>query len=82
MAVSRWLYAAASILFFLGAQLYAQRKPWIVPAIAHCRRAGAMDDGQLFQFNYPLSVAIPSAVLFLAISVIFLAGKPPAGNSR
>src|SRR6202790_3411149 len=27
-ALDRWLYAVAAVFFFLGAQLYAQRKPW------------------------------------------------------
>src|SRR5579859_5762295 len=27
-ALDRWLYAVAALFFFLGAQLYAQRKPW------------------------------------------------------
>src|SRR5262249_56520627 len=28
-ALNRWLYGLAGLCFFLGAQLYAQRKPWI-----------------------------------------------------
>jgi diguanylate cyclase (GGDEF)-like protein/putative nucleotidyltransferase with HDIG domain len=71
IAVSRWLYAAASILFFLGAQLYAQRKPWIVPAIITAGILALWTAGNFFHL-VSVSVAIPSAVLFLAISIIFL----------
>ena len=30
-SLNDWLYALAALFFFLGAQLYAQHKPWIVP---------------------------------------------------
>src|SRR5271168_3932449 len=31
-SLNRWIYALAAIFFFLGAQMYAGRKPWFVPA--------------------------------------------------
>src|SRR5215475_1022487 len=27
-ALDRWLYSGAAVFFFLGAQLYSQRRPW------------------------------------------------------
>src|ERR1700747_870784 len=33
-ALNHWLYALSGVLFFLGAQLYAQRKPWKIPGLA------------------------------------------------
>jgi len=33
-ALNHWLFALSGVLFFLGAQLYAQRKPWNIPALA------------------------------------------------
>ena len=35
-ALDRWLYAVAALFFFLGAQLYAQRKPWKLVARSEC----------------------------------------------
>src|ERR1700675_534403 len=32
ISLDRWIYALAAIFFFLGAQMYAGRKPWYVPA--------------------------------------------------
>ena len=31
-ALNHWLFALSGVLFFLGAQLYSQRKPWTIPA--------------------------------------------------
>ena len=31
-ALTHWLYAISALLFFLGAQIYSQRKPWKIPA--------------------------------------------------
>ncbi|MEQ1472272.1 MAG: diguanylate cyclase, partial [Candidatus Acidiferrum sp.] len=71
IALGLWLYAAASILFFLGAQLYAQRKPWIIPAIITAAVLALWTAGNSLHL-ISVSVTIPSAVLFLAISIIFL----------
>lgn len=32
-ALNHWLFGAAGILFFLGAQIYAQRAIWVIPAV-------------------------------------------------
>jgi hypothetical protein len=40
-ALDRWLYAMAAVFFFLGAQLYAQRKPWKFGAGAAAAVLGA-----------------------------------------
>jgi diguanylate cyclase (GGDEF)-like protein/putative nucleotidyltransferase with HDIG domain len=71
VALSRWIYAVASIWFFLGAQLYAQRKPWITGAIATAVVLGLWTTGNAVHL-LPVPVAIPSAFLFLSISVLFL----------
>jgi diguanylate cyclase (GGDEF)-like protein/putative nucleotidyltransferase with HDIG domain len=68
--ISRWFYALASIWFFLGAQLYSQRKPWIKPAIAAAAVCGIWSAGNAFHF-IPVPVVIPSAFLFVAIAVVF-----------
>jgi diguanylate cyclase (GGDEF)-like protein/putative nucleotidyltransferase with HDIG domain len=71
MHLNRWLYAVASILFFLGAQLYSQHKPWIVPAIVTAGVLGLWTIGNAVHL-ISISMAIPSAVLFVAIAIIFL----------
>src|SRR2546428_3490605 len=32
-ALNHWLFALSGVLFFLGAQLYSQRKPWTIPGL-------------------------------------------------
>jgi len=69
-ALDQWLYAIAGLFFFLGAQLYAQRLVWNVPVAA----AGGVlilwgAANSLDWFSLPLLV--PSAVIFLAVAVIF-----------
>src|ERR1700722_1232579 len=70
IALGRWIYALASISFFAGAQLYAQQKPWIVPA---CIAAGALGLWAIGNSLHlvSVSVVIPSACLFLGVAVIF-----------
>src|ERR1700719_2422935 len=70
VSISRWLYALVPILFFIGAQLYAHRTPWIMPA---CITAGVLalwTIGNSLHF-VPISVVVPSACLFLAVAIIF-----------
>src|SRR5881628_118706 len=35
-ALNHWLFALSGVLFFLGAQLYSQRKSWKFPALVVC----------------------------------------------
>src|SRR5437773_10369161 len=35
-ALNHWLFALSGVLFFLGAQLYSQRKAWKFPALIVC----------------------------------------------
>jgi diguanylate cyclase (GGDEF)-like protein/putative nucleotidyltransferase with HDIG domain len=69
-AISRWLYAVASLCFFLGAQLYAQRKPWIRPAIVAGGALALWTAGNATH-TILVSVVIPSAILFVAIAIVF-----------
>jgi len=69
-ALDQLLYAAAGIFFFLGAQLYAGRQLWTIPAAAAggvlVFWAGAVSLGW---FNFPL--ILPAAAIFLAVAYIF-----------
>jgi diguanylate cyclase (GGDEF)-like protein/putative nucleotidyltransferase with HDIG domain len=69
-SISRWLHSLASICFFLGAQTYAQRKPWIRPAIVTAAALGVWIVGNATHM-IQASVVIPSTVLFVAIAVVF-----------
>src|ERR1700722_16071822 len=70
ISISIWIYALASIAFFIGAQLYAQRKPWIVPAGITAGVLGLWTVGNYLNY-VPVPVVIPSACLFLAVAIIF-----------
>src|SRR5580700_10048816 len=69
-AIDQFLYAAAGIFFFLGAQLYAQRPLWSIPAAGAggflVFWAGANSLGWI---NIPL--ILPAAAIFLAVTYIF-----------
>jgi diguanylate cyclase (GGDEF)-like protein/putative nucleotidyltransferase with HDIG domain len=70
ISISIWIYALASIAFFIGAQLYAQRKPWIVPAGITAGVLGLWTVGNYLNY-VPVPVVVPSACLFLAVAIIF-----------
>ncbi len=69
-AVSRWIYAVASLCFFLGAQLYSQRKPWFTAAIITAAVLGMWAAANAFNL-ISVPVVIPSAALFIAVAIIF-----------
>jgi GAF domain-containing protein len=70
-ALNRWLFAAAGLFFFLGAQIYAQRKPWIVPCgITAAALAGAALASALWPRGSAL-ILVPSALLFGGVAVVF-----------
>ena len=70
ISLTRWIYALVSIWFFLGAQLYAQRKPWILAAGISAAVLGLWTIGNALHF-FSISAVIPSACLFLAVAFIF-----------
>jgi hypothetical protein len=70
ISFSRWLYALVPILFFLGAQLYAGRKPWIVPAGIAAAVLGLWSIANSLHY-LPISVVVPSSCIFVAVAIIF-----------
>jgi diguanylate cyclase (GGDEF)-like protein/putative nucleotidyltransferase with HDIG domain len=69
-ALDQWLYAAAGLCFFLGTQLYGQRKVWSVPA--------AIVGGALILWAAALalswvymSLILPASVIFLGVAALF-----------
>ena len=69
-AVDQLLYAAAGLFFFLGAQLYAQRELWRIPAaIAGGVLVVWAGANSLKLFFIP--PILPAAAIFLAVAYVF-----------
>jgi diguanylate cyclase (GGDEF)-like protein/putative nucleotidyltransferase with HDIG domain len=69
-ALDRWLYAVAALFFFLGAQLYAQRKPWKFAAGGTAVVMGAWAVANALHL-FSVTAVVPGALLFGAVAVIF-----------
>jgi diguanylate cyclase (GGDEF)-like protein/putative nucleotidyltransferase with HDIG domain len=69
-ALDNWLFGVAGIFFFLGTQLYAQRKLWITPALTVAAVLALWAAANAINI-IPYSAFIPGAVLLLASAVIF-----------
>src|ERR1700719_4426145 len=69
-ALNHWLFALSGVLFFLGAQLYSQRKAWKIPGVA-----GGVLFGLWAAANaanvFSISAIIPSSLLYIAVAVVF-----------
>ncbi len=69
-ALNHWLFALSGVLFFLGAQLYSQRKPWKIPALAVAVLFGLWNAGNAANV-IPVSAVIPACALYLGVAVVF-----------
>ena len=69
-SLDHWLFGVAGILFFLGTQLYAQRKPWLVPALI---AAGVLAIWAAANSVYrlPASVMIGGSAVYIGAAAIF-----------
>src|SRR6202163_243424 len=70
-ALDRWLCVLAALFFFLGAQLYAQRKPWKVAAGGVALALGFWSFSNATHLFSTVSVLIPSSLVFVAVAAIF-----------
>jgi diguanylate cyclase (GGDEF)-like protein/putative nucleotidyltransferase with HDIG domain len=70
-ALDRWLYVLAALFFFLGAQVYSQRKPWIVPSAATAGVLALVVAADALHLLPYLPSVIPSALVFVGVAVIF-----------
>jgi diguanylate cyclase (GGDEF)-like protein/putative nucleotidyltransferase with HDIG domain len=70
-ALDQWLYALAGLLFLLGTQLYAQRKPSFVPAAIIAGVLGLWAAANAVHLLTIVPVAVPSALVFFAVAVVF-----------
>ena len=69
-ALTQWLFGLSALLFFLGAQIYAQRRCWKRRALAAAAVLGiwaAANAANLFS----LSAIIPASLLYVAVAAIF-----------
>ncbi len=69
-ALNHWLFALSGVLFFLGAQLYAQRKPWSIPALAATVLFALWNAGNVANV-IPVSAVIPACIVYLGVAVVF-----------
>ena len=70
--LDHWLFGAAGILFFLGAQLYSGRKPWLVPAAATGVGLALWATANGLGF-LPVSAVVPASLVYLATAALFWA---------
>ena len=69
-SVDQWLFGLAGVLFFLGAQLYAQRKPWLTAAAISTGVLAAWAIANAF-LRFPISVLFAGGIIYLAVGSIF-----------
>ena len=69
-ALGHWLFAISGALFFLGAQIYSQRKPWKFSAILAVILIGIWAAANATN-KFFLSAVIPASLLYIGVAVIF-----------
>src|SRR2546421_443192 len=69
-ALNHWLFALSGVLFFLGAQLYSQRKAWKFPALVVCIVFGFWAASNATS-AVSVSVVIPASLLYTGVAVVF-----------
>jgi hypothetical protein len=69
-AIDQLLYTGAGIFFFLGAQLYAQRQLWSIPA-AIAGGVLVVWGGAFALSWFYIPLILPAAAIFLAVSYVF-----------
>jgi diguanylate cyclase (GGDEF)-like protein/putative nucleotidyltransferase with HDIG domain len=69
-ALNHWLFALSGVLFFLGAQVYSQRTPWKIPAMAVAVLLGLWAGANAVT-GFPISAVIPASLLYVGTAVVF-----------
>jgi diguanylate cyclase (GGDEF)-like protein/putative nucleotidyltransferase with HDIG domain len=69
-ALDHWLYTLSGLLFFLGAQIYSQRKPWKIPALVLAVVLGLWAAANAVNV-FSISEVIPASMLYVAVAVVF-----------
>lgn len=68
--LDHWLFGVAGVMFFLGTQLYAQRKPWLASALIAAVVLGAWAVANAV-VHFPISTMVAGSAIYLAAGVIF-----------
>jgi len=66
-ALTHWLFGLSAVLFFLGAQIYAQRKPWKLLALLVVSLLGLWAAANAAN-KFSVSAVIPASLLYLAVA--------------
>ena len=69
-ALNHWLFAISGLLFFLGAQIYSQRKPWKIPALAVGVFLGLWAAANVVN-ALSVSVVLPASLIYIGVAVVF-----------
>ena len=69
-SVDQWLFGVTGVFFFLGAQLYAQRKPWLMAAGITAAVLAAWAVANYF-LRFPISPLFACSVVYLGTGTIF-----------
>jgi len=69
-AMNHWLFGLAGVLFFVGAQVYAQRQVWVIPAVVAATILFLWSGANAFH-ALQISAIVPGAVVYVATGVLF-----------
>ena len=69
-ALNHWLFGLSGVLFFLGAQLYSQRKPWKIPGLIAAIVFGLWAAANVTN-AITVSAIIPASTLYIGVAVVF-----------
>ncbi len=69
-AMGHWMYGLSGVLFFLGAQLYSQRKAWKIPGIAVAAVLGLWAAANAANV-LSVSAVLPASLLYMAVAAVF-----------
>jgi diguanylate cyclase (GGDEF)-like protein/putative nucleotidyltransferase with HDIG domain len=69
-SLDNWLFGVAAILFFLGAQLYSQRKPWLMAAVITAAVLAAWALANIF-LHLPVPAMFGASLVYVVVAAIF-----------
>jgi hypothetical protein len=70
IGLNHWLFALSGILFFLGAQLYSQRKAWKIPGLTVGVLLGLWAGANAAKV-FSVSAIIPASLLYIGVAMVF-----------
>ena len=70
IAMGHWLFAVSATLFFLGAQIYSQRKAWKTPALLVVIFIGLWAAANATNKFSP-SAVLPASLIYIGVAAVF-----------